>query len=204
MDVYLLFIGIGVCLIGYVIIVYLFFRYRIDKHDNISGFDIAKEITSDYDNINIILDKDSLMSKYFINRRVIKLSQRVYDGSDSFSLAVGSFLSGLSLNNSKYLLWLGKIFPTVGFLNKSSFVFAILSYFLYSKGDARIGIVVGLVILIYQYFYLHFFADSMNDVLDKMDYGVVKVILNWMYRCNMLFFIGSLFFMLRFVVILIK
>ena len=66
----------------------------------------------------------------------------------------------------------------------------------YSIGDSKLGIFFGIIILIYQYFYLSYFS------IDKVKDKVVKSILNGFYRVNVLFFVSSLVFMLRFIVII--
>ncbi len=206
MNIYLLWIGIGVALVGYSIIFILYFKYKNDTNHSCNGFDVAKSITSDYENINIVESSNSFISRYYINRNVVRLTKRVYSGSDIFSFSVAAYLSGISFVNHQYLSWIGKIIPSFDFFNKSSIIFSVISYFFYSKGDARIGMILGLFILIYQYFYLQFFSLSMGYSLDKIRDNKDKIgcVLVWVYRCNVLFFISSLIFMLRFVAILSK
>ena len=54
MDFYLLILGIFIACLGYGIYIVYYFMYHRELIKNMNGFDMAKEITSDYDNINVV------------------------------------------------------------------------------------------------------------------------------------------------------
>ena len=206
MDFYLLIIGFFVVFIGYLRIFVCYLKFNGDIVKSINGVDIAKNITSDYDSINVVESKNILISKFSFRRNVIYLSKRLYYASDVFSLSLVSFLAGISVSDNSYVKFMRKIFPSIDFFNKSSIVMTIISFLSYNKGDVRIGIILGIIIIIYQYFYLQIFYFGMQIVLghkiSKKD--SIQYILNKMYSCNVLFFVSSLIFILRFVFIIIK
>ena len=115
LEFYLLWIGIGVVLLGYFIILVIWFKYKNDICDSINGFDMAKEITSDYENINIVLAPNQLFSKYHVGRKVLRLTEKDYSGNNIFSLSVVTYLSGLSMVRHKFLMFIGNIIPSISF-----------------------------------------------------------------------------------------
>ena len=205
MSFYLLIIGIVMVIFGYIVIFISYFKYHKFKNNDIICFDVIKDMTSSYDNINVIEATDNIFSKYYFKRRLIKLSKNMYEARDDFSFAVGSYLSGLSLSYSKYCRWISYIFPSIGFINKSSIIMAVISLFLYSKGDAKIGLVIGGLVLVYQYLYLQIFSSilEITDKRLKYDKDIVIKILSKVYSVNVLFFISTLVFMINFIFILI-
>ena len=80
----------------------------------------------------------------------------------------------------------------------------ILSLVFYSKGDARIGIILGIIILIYQYCYRQIIYDSIEVCRDKIKVKKEKfsVIMGRICSSHTLFFISSLIFLLRFILII--
>ncbi len=205
MEKYILLIGIIFVLLGYIIIVIEFLKSSRKVQKNITGFDIAKEITSDYDNINIIESKEIIISNYHLKRNIIRLTPKTYESNNNFSLAISSLLSCISLTNNNYIKWIKKVLPSLDFINKTPIIILILSYIVHAKTDAKLGLIVGIVILIYQYFYLQILSDSIEVARNKK---VVKKeitgILDKFYKANKVLFIATLIILLKFVLILIK
>ena len=205
MDFYLLVIGIFVVVSGYLRIFLCYLKFRRIYVKSVNGFDIAKDITTNYDTINVV-EKDVLISNFSFRRNVIYLSKRLYCANDVFSLGLVSFLAGVSISNSTYVRVIKKVFPTIDFFNKSSLLMVILSLLFYSKGDARIGIVLGIIIIFYQYLYLQIFNSVMQLVLEHKltkKESIQNILLKF-YSSNILFFVSSLIFILRFVFIIVN
>ena len=74
MDFYLLILGIFIACLGYGIYIVYYFMYHRELIKNMNGFDMAKEITSDYDNINVV-ESQGLYSRYYLNRKVRSILQ---------------------------------------------------------------------------------------------------------------------------------
>lgn len=200
MEFYLLLLGIMTMLIGYLKISIDYIKYK-SKNNSTTAFELSKEITSDYDNINIVESSEIIISKYHLKRKVIRLTKKMYSAKDTFSLALATYLSCISLSNSKYLEWLSKVISSIDYLNKSPIIILIISYFAHTKGDAQIGIVLGGIILIYQYFYLQICVSSINIANEKELDQMILNILTHLYSSNKLFFISTLIFILRFIII---
>ena len=203
MDFYLLILGIIIACLGYGIYIVYYFIYHKDLLKDINGFDMAKEITSDYDNINVV-ESQGLYSKYYLNRKVIKLTPRIYSSSDVFSLTLAAILSSISLLNNKYIKFMSRFLPFISFCDKSSIIMVILSLVFYSKGDARIGIIFGIIILVYQYCYRQIIYDSVDVCRDKIKIKKEEfsIIMERICSSHTLFFVSSLIFLLRFILII--
>ena len=205
MDFYLLVIGIFVVVIGYLRMFFCYLKFRGIYVKSMNGFDIAKDITTDYDTINVV-ERDVFISNFSFRRSIIYLSKRLYYANDVFSLGLVSFLAGISISNSTYIRFIKRVFPTIDFFNKSPLLMVILSLLFYSKGDARIGIVLGILVIIYQYLYLQIFNSGMQLVLEHkfIKKESIRNILLKFYSSNILFFVSSLIFILRFVFIIVN
>ena len=115
---------------------YLLFQYLNNKHKKIekyTGFDIAKEITNDYDNINIVESKEVYISKYNTKRKVIRLTKNTYNSNNFFSLAIALILSGyskLDVSKDKSIQLVSRVFNNLDFLDKSILISLHLSIFI--------------------------------------------------------------------------
>ena len=74
----LLIISIILTFICYIKIILIYLKTKYKRIDKLTGFDIAKEITSNYDEINIVESKEISISKYNLKRRVIRLTNINY------------------------------------------------------------------------------------------------------------------------------
>ena len=83
MDFYLLILGVIFVCLGYGIYFVYYIKYHKKVIKDMNGFDMAKEITYDYDNINVV-ESQSFISRYFLKRRVIKLSSKIYSANEFF------------------------------------------------------------------------------------------------------------------------
>ena len=112
-------------IIPLIITVFTYLRILILKISNknnhiekYSSFDLSKELTSNYDEINIIESKEIYLSKYNLKRRVIKLTPKTYNATDYYNLSISGILSGYSLiniNKDKYLRTLSYIFKNINY-----------------------------------------------------------------------------------------
>ena len=202
MNSYLYIIAIIASLIGYTII--LIDKLKRKKENNKIGFELAKEITSDYTNINIVESKENLISKYHLKRKVIRLTPKMYESKDTFSHAMITLLSCISMLKNKYIETWEKVFKTIDYINKSPLLILTITYFIHTKTDAKIGIILGTLILIYQYYYLQIIGESLElskEKLKKKDNYLS--IINHLYKANKIFFISTLICLLKMITILI-
>lgn len=144
----------------------VFFVLQKNKENSkisLNGLEIAKEITAQYDEINIVESKKIWMSQYDFRRNVIRLLPRHYEGTDSFSLALSAQLAGFSLESTErdqYFKLMQKCFWTIDWLNKSLLLATLVSCCTNTIGDAKIGGVLLLILLVYQYLRLQMNVNS--------------------------------------------
>lgn len=212
-DILMLF-GILLLFISYGRIVLIYFKSRNIEVSDINGFDVAKEITTSYDEINIVKANDVKNSRYNVKRRVIRLSSKDYDGNNIYSLAIAAILAGYSLiniNKDKYFKFYSSIFSNIGYLSYSLIIGILVSLFTNTVGDAKIGLIILSIILLYQYIRIQSFTIGYENIIDsvkKMLSGdefnsldrVLKVFLNF----HTMSFIITLIMMLREVLIIVN
>ena len=66
--------------------------------------------------------------------------------------------------------------------------------------------VIGLIILVYEYFYLQVFSMGISCGIDRVDVckDKIKNVLLMINKCHVMFFVSGLIFMLRFMIIIMK
>ena len=79
--------------ISYFILILMGGKKNVSKE---IGFDVTKEIISEYNNINVIKNK-SYVSIYNIKRRVIKLSDFCYEGKSLSAVCLALIEAGISV-----------------------------------------------------------------------------------------------------------
>ena len=213
MNKVLLIISIILILVSYTRIILIYLKTKNIKINDLSGFDLAKELTSNYDEINIVESNSINISKYNLKRRIIRFTNKDYNLNDIFTLAKSSILSSYSLlhlNKDKNINLLSNILPNIDYLNKSSCFSLIISLLTSSKGDAKIAIILLLIILIYQYLINEINNNSieltnkdLKKILSKENYSLVTKIQNRYLSLNKISFISTLILLLREILIII-
>lgn len=210
----LLLIAISITLISYIRIILIYLKTKNIKQDNITGFDLAKELTSNYDEINIIESKEITISNYNLKRKIIRFTEKDYNSNDIFTLSKTSLLGGysiLNLNKDKNLQLLNKILPSIDYLNKSSILALLISILTNKVGDAKIAIILLILILIYQYLINEITNNSKEETKEKLkkiltnkNYIILEKTQNTFISLNKLSFITTLILLLRIVLIIIS
>ena len=210
----LLLISIILISISYIRIILTYFKTKKINITNINGFDLAKELTSNYDEINIIESKELNISKYNLKRRIIKLTNKDYNSNNISTLSKVTFLSGyslLTLNKDKNILVLSKILSSIDYLNKSSLLALLISILTKTAGDAKIAIILLLIILSYQYLINEINIASKDEtikplkkLLTKESYNIILNIEDTYLSLNKISFITTLILLLRQVLIIIN
>ena len=205
MEYYLLIFGLFLLLVGCLWFLFDYIKYSC-IHLSTNSFDVAKKITSHYDDINIVEAAGSNVSRYVFKRKILRFTSKMYSSDDVFSVSLASLLSGISLNDNWYFYTYGKLISFIDCFHISPFLLAVISLFMYSKGDAKIGIILGVFLLIEEYFYMQIISQGIEIVRDKIKVkGLqdIHVVLNHFYKIHILFFVSALVFILRFIVIVL-
>lgn len=213
-NILLLLFSMIIIIISYTKIILIYLTTKNKRIETLTGFDLAKEITSNYDEINIIESKKITISKYNLKRRVIRLTPQNYQSNNIYTLAISTCLSGYSLaniNKDKYLQMISNILPNIDYLNKSSLLTLVISLFTNTIGDAKIGIFLLGIILIYQYFLIQinnasnqYTKESLKKVIPKKELPELEKVLNIFLSLHTISFIINLILILREVLIIMN
>lgn len=203
----LLIISIIIILISYIRIILNFFKTKKIELEDMTGFDLAKELTSNYDEINIVESHEISISKYNLKRKIIRFTPKDYTSSNIFILAKSSLLAGyslLNLNKDKNIELLSKIFSNIDYLNKSALIAILISIFTNKIGDAKIGIILLIIILIYQYLIneINLASKEQTDeelkkILNEKQYLSLVNVQSSFLSLNKISFIATLILLLR-------
>lgn len=194
-----------VCLVGssYLILLINWITNKNNKIDNYNGFDIAKEITSNYDEINIV-SCNGLFSFYDVKRNVIRLNNKNYEGNSFVDISIGAMLAGISLVNSdnrnKF------IFKRVRVISLASLIMMFLSFLVNSIGDARIMMVITFGCLLYLFMRYQMVSGAVSLIecnMDKNIYSKIKSIVMGYVNFYKISFISMLVLVVRLIVIML-
>ena len=194
-----------VCLVGssYLILLINWITSKNNKIDNYNGFDIAKEITSNYDEINIVSCND-MFSMYDLKRNVIRLNNKNYEGNSFVDISIGAMLAGISLVNSdnrnKF------IFKRVRVISLASLIMMFLSFLVNSIGDARIMMIITFGCLLYLFMRYQMVSGAVSLIecnMDKNIYSKIKSIVMGYVNFYKISFISLLVVLVRLVVIML-
>lgn len=210
----LLVVSLMMLFISYIRIILIYLKTKNKRIANITGFDLAKEIASNYEEINIVESKEIAISKYNLKRNIIKLTSKNYEENDIFTLTISACLSGYSLaniNQNKYLKLLSKITSNIDYLPKSSILTLIISILTTNIGDAKIGIILLGVILIYQYILIQintesyqYSKESLNKLISNEELAKVEKVYLSLLSLHTISFITTLILILREVLMIIN
>ena len=194
-----------VCLVGssYLILLINWITNKNNKIDNYNGFDIAKGITSNYDEINIV-SCNGLFSFYDVKRNVIRLNNKNYEGNSFVDISIGAMLAGISLVNSdnrnKF------IFKRVRVISLASLIMMFLSFLVNSIGDARIMMIITFGCLLYLFMRYQMVSGAVSLIECNMDmdiYSKIKSIIMGYVNFYKISFISLLVVLVRLVVIML-
>lgn len=190
----------------------------INRSKNITkntGFDITKDIISEYNSINVIESK-SYFSFYNIKRKVIKLDTKTYYGSDLSSIVISLMSSGISaLHNkkNKYIELFSRMFSNI----KTLYIFPLLAILIncstYNVSDAKVSIIFLILFSIISYILIDIKVDAsiwINDnirkIKDVSKNSTLKIIsfLDKIIWIDKFIFFGELIMIIRCVLILLK
>lgn len=209
----LLLVSIVLVIIAYIRIILIYFKTKKIKIEEVTGFDIAKELTSNYDEINIVESKEVSISKYNLKRQIIRLTSNDYNSNNIFTLSTSSLLAGYSLsklNKDKNIQLFSKVFSNIDYLNKSAPLAIIISLLATNIGDAQISIIILIIILFYQYLIneinntsKEIINKTSEIIVEKENYLLIEKIQNTFLELNKISFITTLILILREIIIII-
>ena len=211
----LLYVSSGLIILGYVLYLFIILIGRSKIVSDSDGFDVTKDIISEYDSINII-ENNGYFTVYNIKRKVIKLATKCYYGKDISSVSLALTEAGISVvdnKKNKYIdvfrvifnnLKLLYIFPLIAlFINNSSF----------SVNDAKVSIFIGLVLSFISYILIEIKNESIDWVsnnlkriknINKDNRNKIISFMNRLILFDKFIYFGELIMVIRLVLIMLE
>lgn len=211
----LLYISNGLIILGYITYILLILIGRNKEISNSDGFDVTKDIISEYNSINII-ENNGYFTIYNIKRKVIKLATKCYYGKDISSISLSLTEAGISVvdnekskaidifriifNNLKLLY----IFPLIAlFINNSSF----------NVNDAKISIFIVVLLSFISYILLeiknnsiYWISNNLKKIknINKNNREKIIKFMNNLILLDKFIYFGELIIIIRLVFIMLE
>lgn len=211
----LLYISSGLIIFGYIIYLFLILIGRNKIVSDSDGFDVTKDIISEYNSINII-ENNGYFTIYNLKRKVIKLATKCYYGKDISSVSLSLIEAGISVvdnNKNKYI----DIFRIVFNNLKLLYIFPLLAIFInnssFSVNDAKISIFICVILSFISYILIEIKSDGIywvsNDLkkiknISKNNGEKIISFMNRLMLLDKLIYFGELIIVIRLVLIMLK
>ena len=177
-------INYGLILIGLIITVaislfinYSYYKYSKKRTERgMIGYEVARYILDKnglYD-IDVVKISGDLTEHYDPKRKVIRLSNFVYENYTIASVAVAAHECGHAIqdkDNYKYLRIRNKIIPTINFSSQLGYLAIIIGIFGGIKEIIWIGILLELFIVLFQIITLPVEVNASKRALNELDYS---------------------------------
>lgn len=158
----LLYISSGLIIFGYIFYLVIILIGRSKIVSDIDGFDVTKDIISEYDSINII-ENNGYFTVYNLKRKVIKLATKCYYGKDISSVSLALIEAGISVVDSKKNKYID-IFRVVFNNLKLLYIIPLVALFInnssFSVSDAKVSIFIGLLFSFISYILIEIKSDG--------------------------------------------
>ena len=211
----LLYVSIILVLGAYVLYFLLIFIGRMKNIDGCNGFDVTKDIISEYNSINVIENR-GYFTIYNIKRKVIKIASTSYYGNDLSSLCLSLIEAGISIVDNKKNKYIDVLRSIVSNL-KILYIFPLISLFIsnssFNVNDAKVSIIFMLFFVFISYVNLeikdlsyNFVNDNIDKIKDLKKENVEKIIsfIKKMLLCDRLIYFGELLMIVRLVFIMLE
>lgn len=210
----LLYVSNGLILISLFFYLLLILINKNRKITNETGFDITKNITSEFDRINIIASNGKI-TYYNTKRKVIRLNNNCYYGNDVSSIAVSLVEAGISViddGKNKIINFFKIFFSNIKMVYLFSLVAIVVNIVSSTSTDAKVSLVIMTILIIFIYLYISILNDSYNwiyqninkiKLLNKKNNLKVMQYINYIIIINKGIFLGELLIVIRMVAIIL-
>ena len=215
MNELLMYLSSGLIIVSFLLYFLLILINRNKKITNSDGFNITKDILSEYDSINIV-ENNSYFTIYNIKRRVIRIASRCYYGNSLSDIAVPLIeagISGIDNNKNKVINIFRSIVPNL----KCLYILSILAVFIngmtFNISDAKTSLIFLIFFSTVNYFIINIKTDALiwidkhiNKIKDikKEDKNKIINLINNFIIFDKLLFISELIMIIRFIAIIIN
>ena len=211
----LLYVSSGLIILGYVLYLFIILIGRSKIVSDSDGFDVTKDIISEYNSINVIESKN-YFTVYNIKRRVIRLNTKCYYGNSLSDITLSLIEAGISIIDdykNKYINLFRQLVPNLKLL----YIFPILSLFInhstYNVSDARVSIIFIILFMIISYILYNIKYDACfcisNNIkkikeISKDNHNRVIRFMNKILWLDKFIFFGEFIMILRSILILLE
>lgn len=209
------YISVFLIIFAYVCYLVMIFIGNKNKVSKNNGFDITKEIISEYNSINVIESK-GYFSVYNIKRKVIKLASMCYYGNSLSMVSLSLIEAGISVIDNmknKYIDLYRRLFSNLKILYIFPIIALVINNITYNISDVRIGIIFIVIFTFISYTLIdiksrviEWISDNLNkvDVINNENYKKIINFINKMLWLDKFIFFGELIIIIRFVAILLE
>ena len=210
----LLYVSNGLILISLFFYLILILISKNKKITNETGFDITKNIISEFDRINIIASNGKI-TYYNPKRKVIRLNNNCYYGNDVSSIAVSLIEAGISViddGKNKIINFFKIFFSNIKMVYLFSLVAIVVNIVSSTSTDAKVSLVIMTILIIFIYLYISILNASYNwiyqninkiKLLNKKNNLKVMQYINYIIIINKGIFLGELLIVIRMVAIIL-
>ncbi len=157
-------------------------------------------LTKNDNGLRLVESKDNIFNKYQIKRKIIKLKEKTYSSKSYFSLSIAYLLSGYSKLKDDTLEYLGKVIPYFYYLSFTPILSLVIGLVIKTSMDAKIGIVLFVLILVYQNIISNLNAKAINLVKDDNS-DVTRYLTNIIFASK-IFILSTMIQLIRMITLL--
>ena len=193
----LLIISIILTLICYILI---FISYLTSKNGSETAYEAVIRLTKEDNGLRLVESKDNILNKYQLKRKIIKLKEKTYSSKSYFSLSIAYLLSGYSKLKESSLEYLSKVIPYFYYLSFTPIISLVITLVIKTSMDAKIGIIIFIIILIYQNILSNLNTKAIDLVKDDNRY--ITKYLNNIIFISKVFILSTIIQLIRMIILL--
>ena len=193
----LLIISIVLTLLCYILI---FISSLTSKNGKETASEAVIRLTKEDNGLRLVESKDNILNKYQLKRKIIKLKEKTYSSKSYFSLSIAYLLSGYSKLKESSLEYLSKVIPYFYYLSFTPIISLVITLVIKTSMDAKIGIIIFIIILIYQNILSNLNTKAIDLVKDDNKY--ITKYLNNIIFISKVFILSTIIQLIRMIILL--
>lgn len=193
----LLIISIVLTLLCYILI---FISSLTSKNGQETASEAVIRLTKEDNGLRLVESKDNILNKYQLKRKIIKLKEKTYSSKSYFSLSIAYLLSGYSKLKESSLEYLSKVIPYFYYLSFTPIISLIIALVIKTSMDAKIGVVIFILILIYQNILSNLNTKAI-DLVNDDNKDITKYLNNIIFTSK-IFILSTMIQLIRMVIML--
>lgn len=197
MSTILLIISIVLTLLCYILI---FISSLTSKNGSETAYEAVIRLTKEDNGLRLVESKDNILNKYQLKRKIIKLKEKTYSSKSYFSLSIAYLLSGYSKLKESSLEYLSKVIPYFYYLSFTPIISLVITLVIKTSMDAKIGIIIFIIILIYQNILSNLNTKAIDLVKDDNKY-ITKYLNNIIFISKVLI-LSTIIQLIRMIILL--